>query len=548
MEPLRTGYLWTPPQGISLLKKTWKKGFHALYNSSKHGVERLESFETMDQFLRQAPSKIIILNECVKITFSPQKQQQNVFEIRTKCQTIIFSAESFEDMSQWMDCLQSVAFGFPMTRCQQVSSSFSEANTSVHQEENLLYISMNAPELYEVKVVETDASNRCGLSNSYNLVVTSVNISLAKESAPGQVGHILFTWPYRHIRRYGSSSSKFSFEAGRKCVSGEGLFTFETKDGVLIFQSVAAYVNLLKVSQRELNLFGNVNGESDKVESKMSTSSENLQVLSSRQKSSVININRSSPHKINSKPVSPGCENEDPKIKGPRPYPPPNKPPRKSKQPNFTAVLREVVDEEKHVYDEPNNLDEEPLYEEPEDRELWSITEHLQEDLSHNEHIYAVLDDTSTVQSEKALKTSLITDTRDLSNDPTQNTKNNLPVTKMDPRFQLKRDSLGERLISLYPKNRHVHINISNKSTGTYSELAFENITEKGIKNKNLHGTRKVEYSRVITCIHKEHTGRLNLVVDKRPVQEFPGDKILLHLMENEPEYAHVMKRTDQVK
>ncbi|XP_022236355.1 docking protein 1-like isoform X2 [Limulus polyphemus] len=494
----------------------------------------------MDQFLRQAPSKIIILTDCVKITFSPQKQQPNVFEIRTKYQTIVFSAESFEDMTQWMACLQSVAFGFPIARCQQVCS---EESAAVHQEENLLYISMNAPELYEVKVVETDASNRCGLSNRYNLVVTSVNISLAEESAQGQVGHILFTWPYRHIRRYGSSSSKFSFEAGRKCVSGEGLFTFQTKDGLLIFQSVAAYVNVLKVSQSELNLLGNVNRESDKVESKMSTSSENLQALSSRQKPSVINIEKTNPHKVTSKLVTIGSENEDPNIKGPRPLGPPNKPPRKSKQPNFVAVPSKETDEEEHVYDEPNSLDDEPIYDEPGDKELWSIPEHLQEDLSREEPVYAVLEDTSTLQGGKAMKTCLITDTRDLSNNPTQN----LLVTKADPRSQLKRDSFGERLSSLNPKNRHVHVNLSNKSTGNYSELAFKNTTENGVKQKSLYGTRRVEYSRVITCIHKEHTGRVNLVVDKHPFQEFSGDRIPLHLMQNEPEYAQVLKNTGQV-
>uniref|UniRef100_A0A3Q1FBH6 Docking protein 2-like n=1 Tax=Acanthochromis polyacanthus TaxID=80966 RepID=A0A3Q1FBH6_9TELE len=42
--------------------------------------------------------------------------------------------------------------------------------------------------------------------------------------------------------------STFSFEAGRRCDSGEGSFEFDTKQGNLLFQAVEAAINLQKVS------------------------------------------------------------------------------------------------------------------------------------------------------------------------------------------------------------------------------------------------------------------------------------------------------------
>ena len=97
-----------------------------------------------------------------------------------------------------------------------------------------------------VRIIDTETSLRCGLRSGFDsdftLIVTSVNISLADK------GQVSFTWPLRHIRRYGCTKEGFSLEAGRKCTSGEGLFSFVTKDGNLIFQAVAAHVNSLKAS------------------------------------------------------------------------------------------------------------------------------------------------------------------------------------------------------------------------------------------------------------------------------------------------------------
>ncbi|XP_031698164.1 docking protein 2-like, partial [Anarrhichthys ocellatus] len=96
---------------------------------------------------------------------------------------------------------------------------------------------------FRVCVRRTEASDRCRLKGDGFLRADVETLLLL-----GKTGDVVSTWPYRYLRRFGRDKSTFSFEAGRRCESGEGSFEFDTKQGNFLFQAVETAINLQRIS------------------------------------------------------------------------------------------------------------------------------------------------------------------------------------------------------------------------------------------------------------------------------------------------------------
>ncbi|KAF4518278.1 hypothetical protein B566_EDAN005846 [Ephemera danica] len=231
--PVKDGFLLFPPHGI-LKKKSWPKKYCKLFKASKHGIERLEVFETEEDGNKNKSSIIITLENCVKISPTPQKHQDNAFTIVTKTQLQSFATQHYQEMLDWISSFQAVAFkdGFkddmPGSSWHLLSEDF--------EEDNELYCS-SGDGVFTVRVVPTPTSTRCGLSDgNYTLVVTQNALQL-RSLYPTE--RVLYTWPFMYIRKYGYKSGLFTFEAGRKCGSGEGTFQLENQQQQEIFKCIS---------------------------------------------------------------------------------------------------------------------------------------------------------------------------------------------------------------------------------------------------------------------------------------------------------------------
>lgn len=80
-----------------------------------------------------------------------------------------------------------------------------------------------AADIFNVTVVENVSAERCHMKGIYELHISTENFSIVDKTTNKR----LYTWPFRHVRRYGRSSTNFQFEAGRKCSSGIVVLSFD---------------------------------------------------------------------------------------------------------------------------------------------------------------------------------------------------------------------------------------------------------------------------------------------------------------------------------
>jgi len=222
-------------------------------------------------------------------------------QVRLRDTAHLLSAATFQEMMDWLTCIQSIAFDIDLSKssinnlaknnvmtesnsqCRSLSDQVPSISFQLasETEENLLYSSVNSSEEFKVKVAHSEATERCGLSDKlYLLILSASSISLAEDISSAFCDKkILWTWPYRHIRRYGCTKDGFSLEAGRKCPSGEGIFAFITNEGSEIFKKVASQVNWLKSSHPKCSLQSCVSISNQMTGDKKGQSQNNLECL-----------------------------------------------------------------------------------------------------------------------------------------------------------------------------------------------------------------------------------------------------------------------------
>ncbi|XP_070612848.1 docking protein 1 [Erythrolamprus reginae] len=254
--PVKSGpLLLQQPPGLLLGAKRWKKSWFVLYPASPHGVARLEFYDCKEGAAaadristKRLDKKIVRLADCVSVApaldGSP-KEGLAAFCLETSSRTYLFAAEPQEAVD-WVAKLCEAAF---LSNPGKMTPPATEAigERDLEMATNSIYYSREEVNEFWVMVQKTEAAERCKLQGRYVLKASWNELSL--RGAPS--GQPLYTWPYRLLRRYGRDKVMFSFEAGRRCESGPGNFTFETKQGNEIFHVVEAAIQAQKAQVDE---------------------------------------------------------------------------------------------------------------------------------------------------------------------------------------------------------------------------------------------------------------------------------------------------------
>uniref|UniRef100_H2LMZ2 Docking protein 1b n=1 Tax=Oryzias latipes TaxID=8090 RepID=H2LMZ2_ORYLA len=256
--------------------KKWKKNWFVLYPASQNGIARLEFYDShgsgsgssggsmsaSNEKTRKLDKKIIRLSECISIlpalTESCPKENMAAICVETIDKTHVFAAEK-NTITEWMDTMCDIAF---QGGCGSSSSNAADSNAGpkdLQMADNLIYYSREEVNEFWVTVQRSEASERCGLSGNYWLKAESDVLILKEPKTKRRV----LVWPYKLLRRYGRDRVMFSFEAGRRCESGPGNFTFDTKQGNDIFTVVDQAIQSQKALAEEHHLSGPFNSDPD---------------------------------------------------------------------------------------------------------------------------------------------------------------------------------------------------------------------------------------------------------------------------------------------
>nr|XP_046242441.1 docking protein 2 [Scatophagus argus] len=238
--------------------KKWKRVWCVLYRESSCSISRLEFFECkdggsvekFDKSLRKQleHKKVIRLADCIRVTeveMDGCPRDTGPFLIETTEKIYVFAADR-QQLDDWTHKLCEIAFPMSWTEPSAKRGSLQRGNKvdeDEGMEDNSLYGGRETVRDFRVCVRRTEASDRCRLKGDGVLRADVDALHLIDKA-----GDIVFTWPYRYLRRFGRDKSTFSFEAGRRCDSGEGSFEFDTKQGNFLFQAVEAAISLHRVA------------------------------------------------------------------------------------------------------------------------------------------------------------------------------------------------------------------------------------------------------------------------------------------------------------
>ncbi|XP_007126348.1 docking protein 2 isoform X1 [Physeter macrocephalus] len=378
---VKQGFLYLQQQ--QTFGKKWRRFGAALYGGSGCALARLELQEGPEKPRRgEAPRRVIRLSDCLRVaeaggeTSSPR--DTSTFFLETTERLYVLAAPTAE-RGDWIQAICLLAF--PGKR-----KELEGKGGRPRMEENELYSSVTTGtprKEFAVTMRPTEASERCRLWGSYTLRAGESALELwgGPES-----GTQLCEWPYRFLRRFGRDKVTFSFEAGRRCISGEGNFEFETRQGNEIFQALEEAISAQKNASPPGPPAQPVPAPAvlPRPESPYSQPHDSLPPLSPTARVPAPRLQRG-PEGEYAVPFDAVARSLGKSLRGILAVPP-----RALADPLYDSIEGQPPSRHDHIYDEPEGLAALSLYDSPQELrgEAWSGQAAADRDPSGLQHVY----------------------------------------------------------------------------------------------------------------------------------------------------------------
>ncbi|XP_064611299.1 docking protein 5-like [Liolophura sinensis] len=213
---VKQGYVRLKSGKVGLFKKKWL----VLKKASSTGPSRLERYEDETSAKYGVNKKDISLGGVEDVSRLPSDIRKCAFAARYSDNTSRqFLADSDIEADHWVSKLRHVLF----SRC---SPSGNEPDVVTSG------LELDLKNIYHVCLLP---STKLDFHGECLMQVTCESIHLFDCDDPTKR---LITWPIRSLRRYGQDHGKFTFEAGRSCDTGEGMFGFSSQHCQKIYNQV----------------------------------------------------------------------------------------------------------------------------------------------------------------------------------------------------------------------------------------------------------------------------------------------------------------------